>query len=252
MDIIDLVFSLLAICLGAYFQTITGFGLGIIVIGLCTLLHLAPISIMAAVVSIITLPNCVSALIGKKIDINKSIFIAIVVGILPGTLFGLYLLNTLSGSATNLLSGALGVMILLSSLTFIFQPKLKEQPSNSASFIGAGFASGFSGGLFGMAGPPVVYHLYKQPIAIEAIRTILLLVFTCTASSRTVIVYLQGGLTQNIVILSLIAVPLVYVVTTLARKYPPPLKNTTLRKIVFITLILISIQLILKFVLYYF
>ncbi len=251
LEIIDLIFVLIAISLGAYFQTITGFGLGIIVIGICTLFKLAPISIMATVVSIITLPNCLSALIGKKIEFDKSLFIAIILGIFPGTLFGIYLLNTLSDSATNLLSGALGCMILFSSLTFIFHPKINQRPSKWASFVGAGFASGFSGGLFGMAGPPVVYHLYKQPMAIETIRTLLLLIFTCTSSSRTLIVYLQGDLTQNISILALIAVPLVYIVTMLARKYPPPFKSTTLRKIVFITLVSIAIQLIIKFFLYY-
>ena len=126
----------------------------------------------------------------------------------------------------------------------MFKPKTLENRSASTSFLFSGFGSGLAGGLFGMAGPPIVYHLYKQPFSIELVRSTLLMVFACTSASRTAYVYLDGSLESNILLLSAVAIPLVTGVTIIARRFPPPLSNQQLRKLVFSVLLMIGSYLI--------
>ncbi|KJY68292.1 membrane protein [Vibrio coralliilyticus] len=244
MEIPALLAILATIAIGTYFQTVTGFGLGIIVIGLTVSLNLISLPVIAAVVSIVTLFNCLVALVGKPLKGELKIMLALVVGIVPGVMAGVYLLDELSASATNIMRGMLGIMILGAGLNFMFKPKTLENRSASTSFLFSGFGSGLAGGLFGMAGPPIVYHLYKQPFSIELVRSTLLMVFACTSASRTAYVYLDGSLESNILLLSAVAIPLVTGVTIIARRFPPPLSNQQLRKLVFSVLLMIGSYLI--------
>ncbi|UUM32122.1 sulfite exporter TauE/SafE family protein [Vibrio japonicus] len=240
MELQTLLAILAAIVIGTYFQTVTGFGLGIIVIGLTVSLNLVALPVIAAVVSIVTLFNCLVALVGKPLSGELKITLALVVGIVPGVIAGVFLLGQLNESATNILRVLLGIMILAAGLNFMFKPKMLAMRSASASFLFSGFSSGLAGGLFGMAGPPIVYHLYKQPFSIELIRSTLLMVFACTSASRTAYVYFDGSLGTSIIWLSVIAVPLVALVTLVARRYPPPLSNDQLRKLVFGVLMVVG------------
>ncbi len=67
MELPVLLAILATIAVGTYFQTVTGFGLGIIVIGLTVSLNLVSLPVIAAVVSIVTLFNCFVALMGKPL-----------------------------------------------------------------------------------------------------------------------------------------------------------------------------------------
>lgn len=240
MELLTLLAILATIVIGTYFQTVTGFGLGIIVIGLTVSLNLVALPVIAAVVSIVTLFNCLVALVGKPLSGDLKTMLVLVIGIIPGVVAGVFLLDQLSESATNILRGLLGVMILAAGLNFMFKPKTLTRRSASASFLFSGFGSGLTGGLFGMAGPPIVYHLYRQPFSIELVRSTLLMVFACTSASRTAYVYFDGSLSVSILWLSVIAVPLVALVTLIARRYPPPLSNDQLRKTVFGVLMVIG------------
>ncbi|MGF1776661.1 TSUP family transporter [Vibrio nomapromontoriensis] len=246
MDVVLLAAILATIVLGTYFQTVTGFGLGIIVIGICVTFNLTSLPVIAAVVSIVTFFNCFVALAGKPFTGEGKIMTALVIGVIPGVVVGVFLLGELSESSTNVLRGLLGAMIMLAGLNFMFKPSTLAHRSMPASFLLSGFGSGFAGGLFGMAGPPIVFHLYRQPFTIEVVRSILLMVFACTSASRTIYVYASGALESQILILSVLAIPLVALVTGLARRYPPSVSSQTLRSIVFSVLMLIGAQLLLS------
>ena len=107
MEIPVLLAILATIAIGTYFQTVTGFGLGIIVIGLTVSLNLVSLPVIAAVVSIVTLFNCLVALVGKPLKGELKIMLALVVGIVPGVMAGVYLLDELSASATSIMRGCL-------------------------------------------------------------------------------------------------------------------------------------------------
>ena len=239
-----LIALLALIVFGTYVQTITGFGLGIIVIGVATALNLTSVVIIAAVVSLVTLVNCAIALYKNKMQLDWAAIKFVIIGVFPGMLVGVTLLNILSISATNLLQGLLGVMILYSGLNLFISPNKQAIPSGNGQFLISGFASGLTGGLFGMSGPPLIAHFYKQPFDIKVIRNMLLMVFACTATTRSVLTGLQGQLDSDVLTLTVLAIPLVMLTTLLGQRFPLPLSQTAMKRAVFMMLMLIGLYLL--------
>lgn len=181
---ISLLLSIIAIA--TYFQTVTGFGLAMIVIGVVSGFQLSSVAFIATVVSIISLINSGVALRGQLHHINWSLAKVTLLGIIPSSVLGVILLNYLSQQASSVLELSLGLVIAYSGIRFAFRPKQRQSISNSMSFFNAGFLSGLTGGLFAMPGPPIIFHMYRQPMSLLMIRYMLLLIFSVTALSRTV------------------------------------------------------------------
>ena len=240
-----LIALLTLIVFGTYVQTITGFGLGIIVIGAASALNLTSVVIIAAVVSLVTLANCATALLKTKVKVDWKIIKLVIIGVFPGIVFGVMILDYLSGSATSLLQGLLGLMILCSGFNLLMTPNKQTARSGDRSFFISGFTSGLTGGLFGMAGPPLIAHFYRQPFDIKVIRNMLLLVFACTSASRSLLIGLQGQLDSDVLILTMLALPLVTLTTLLGQRFPPPLSQQAMKRTVFVMLMLIGIYLLL-------
>ena len=237
-----IVLLLLTIVVGTYFQTATGFGLGIIVTGTATAFGLADLNFIAAVVSLITLVNCTFSLPDclKQLD-WRAIFTA-GIAVFPGVIIGVVLLAYLSDFATNILQVLLGIMIIISGISSMIGAKNRALQSRShhVSFFISGLASGFTGGLFGIAGPPLVFHFYRQPFSITAIRNMLIILFACICAIRSAYLAFYGLLTDEILILSALALPLTSVTTILVRRFPPALSAQNMRYVVFTLLILIG------------
>lgn len=232
------------IMIGTYFQTVTGFGLGIIVIGAATAFELTSVAIMAAVVSLVTLANCAFALPGSMKLVEWKSVRLVVIGVLPGVVAGVVLLEYLSHSAASILQCLVGVMIVYSGLNVMLRPAVRTERSGDTSFFVSGFSSGLTGGLFGMAGPLLVYQFYRQPFDIITIRNMLLVVFACTSASRSMFVGVQGQLNTDIWLLTAASLPIVTLTTYLGRRFPPPFSAETMRRIVFGLLMAIGIYLI--------
>ncbi|BDU39261.1 sulfite exporter TauE/SafE family protein [Vibrio nigripulchritudo] len=243
----ELTLLLVIIAFGTYFQTVTGFGLAIIIVGLTSAFKLYSLPVVAAIISLITVANCVTALkaVGRRTPWRKWAFT--VVGSIPGVYIGVWGLNHLSGDALSVLEFLLGGMILYSAISLFRRTAAKQELSSFASFSVAGFASGLSGGLFGLGGPPLIYHFYRQPMAIEHIRALLLSTFLCSSLSRTIILAWENQLTPEILTISAIAIPLVMVVTYLTQKYPSNIEPNTMRKGIALVLFLIAIRLMAPF-----
>ncbi len=97
---------------------------------------------------------------------------------------------------------------------------------------------GLLNGLFSSGGPPIVYHLYRQPLAYELIRNTLITVFACNAAMRLGLVTVQGQLSLGTLWLSAEALPLVMLLSWLVRRYPPKLSLRAVRWLVFLLLLL--------------
>lgn len=230
--------------IGTYFQTVTGFGLGMIVMGAASGFDLAPLPVVAAVVSLMALTNSAVALPGKLHLIDWPAARAVLIGVVPAIVAGVLLLDYLSAVAATALKLLLGVVIAYSGVVFALRPTQLPARSSNRSFFASGALAGLFGGLFGMAGPPVIFHFYRQPMELAAVRSMLLLVFTFTSASRTVFVGLQGGLTAEVWWLTAFAFVLVTAAAFAGRRYPPPLPPTVMRRIAFTVLILIGLSLI--------
>ena len=97
--------------------------------------------------------------------------------------------------------------------------------------------------MFSTAGPPLIYHLYRQPLAPASIRETLVLVFGINALLRLVLVGLSGNIPHGTVWWSLLAIPVVMALTHAAKRWPPPLSPLTMRRVAFFLLLMSGLSL---------
>lgn len=91
--------------------------------------------------------------------------------------------------------------------------------------------------MFSAAGPPLVYLMYRQPLPHARVQESLILFFGMGALMRLLIVVPTGLFSVHAVGLAAEAVPVVFLVTSLAAVRPPPLRPKTIRGIVCLLLI---------------
>jgi uncharacterized membrane protein YfcA len=125
-------------------------------------------------------------------------------------------------------------------LSLVLHPRQRETLSSRGSFFISGVLSGLCGGLFGIAGPPVIYQCYRQPLPPVAIRNMLILIFAATSGMRTLFVALRGELDLEILTLTAWAIPVVALVTYAGRRWLPRLSPLAMRRVAFVTLMVIG------------
>jgi uncharacterized protein len=155
---------------------------------------------------------------------------------LVGVALGALLLAWLSDNAIGAVRVALGLAILACSVLLVVQTKPRAELSPPGAFALYGVLSGVMGGVFASAGPPMVFHLYRQPLDRLVVRDTLVLIFAVNAVLRLFIVLQQGRFGADSVALSLEALPVVLLVTWLARRYPPGWSPAAVRRVVFVLL----------------
>ncbi|MBI5461403.1 MAG: sulfite exporter TauE/SafE family protein [Gammaproteobacteria bacterium] len=170
--------------LGSFVQALSGFALGLIVLGSVTLLQLAPIPFTAAVISMISLVNGSWVLARHPSSIQWRSVAWTVTGLIPAVGLGLALLAHLDTELPGLLRRLLGLVILVAGLLLMLRPHPHAQASGRFTTLLSGMAGGLLGGLFSTAGPPVVFHLYRQPWTLSAIRSTLLAIFVISTLVR--------------------------------------------------------------------
>lgn len=228
---------LVLMAFGSYFQTITGFGLGMIVMGATSGLGLAPVAPVASLVSLVTLANSAVAMPGTWHHIDWRAVRAATLGILPSIFAGVLLLDMLSRATSGWLQLLLGGVIIYGGISFMLRPEPLAKRSCDRSFFLSGVFGGLLSGLFGVSGPPLIFQFYRQPMSLVQIRCVLLLVFTVTSATRTLFSLMQGQLTGDIWLQCLLAVPVVAMATALGRRYPPPFSSAAMRRLAFAVLI---------------
>lgn len=227
----------------AYVQTVTGFAFGLVFMGLIGLTGLISVEDAAVVVSIATIVNAFVVLVRGWRCVNLRYLGLTLLGAIPCVLVGYSILEWLAGSSLLLLEMLLGLVIIASSFQLLFQPKPLNHVSHGWTFTLFGTFGGLLSGLFSSAGPPIVYHFYRQPIAYPVIRETLLALFTCTGFMRLGTVVVTGGWHISILWWSLLSCPIVIIATILARRYPPKLNPNGIRRVVFVLLFLSGLSL---------
>jgi len=243
----DVLFPFLAIvAVATYVQSVSGFALGMIVMGSVTTFDLLPITFTSVIISAVALINSAFVIRSDIGYLKPKILTATFIGVLPGLIIGLFLLHYLSDSFNEILQKVLGVAIIMAGISMIIKTTATERPPSKPSmFTLAGCASGLLTGLFSIGGPPLVYIFYRQPFDLKTIRTYLLAVFLIGAICRITLVGIQGQLTLDMLIYSLCCIPVVITVSSFAKRYPPPIDINIMRKIAFCLLIVIGTSLLL-------
>lgn len=242
----DVVLLLGVVAFATYAQTITGFAFGLILMGSAVLLNLAPVATVAILISILSLFNCMVALYKNYQNLDKEIVILCSISGFFTLILGVWALNLLSEHYVNWLQIILGTAIIISSLMLIVRPSPQKVRSGKGSFLFFGGLSGLMGGLFSTSGPPLVFHFYRQPLAQKVIRDSLLLIFAINSLQRVAVVAWLGDLTLDLIVLSAIAIPVVFVFTWIGRRYPPPISDRGLRRVAFALLFLSGVSLCLS------
>jgi uncharacterized membrane protein YfcA len=158
---------------------------------------------------------------------------------------GFLLLSYLDANLPSLLRLLLGVFILVASVTMIFKPHPRQQLSGSISHLAVGFGGGIFGGLFNTSGPPIIYLLYRQPLDVPAIRATLLAVFWIAATWRAVLLALEGGYGADMLILTLLCLPIIILTARLGRRLANRLSPLLMRRFAFALLAILGGVLIL-------
>ena len=177
---------------GSFIQALTGFALGLIVMGTAGLLGLASIPFLAAVVSMISMANGAWVLGRHPRAIDWPQLGWMTLGLAPMIALGMALLAWMNAAVPVLLQQLLGVVILAAAAVLFFRPHPLHRPSGAMAGLLSGAAGGVLGGLFSTAGPPIVFHIYRQPWDMGRIRSTLLAIFFLSTLLRLVVQILRG------------------------------------------------------------
>ncbi len=243
MSPVELVGFLALVFIAAFAQTLTGFAFGLITMGAIALTGVMSLPDAAVIVSVLTLVNAVQMLIKGWRDLALRELGLVLMTSIPALGIGYALLEWLADTRIDLLRMLLGIVIVASSLQLARRPDPLEQQSGAGSFLFFGGIAGLMGGLFSTAGPPLVYHFYRQPMQLGRIRETLVAVFALNAVFRLTLVAVSGNLPEKSAMSGLLAIPVVMAATYAARRWPPPLSPKTLRRIVFSLLFLSGVSL---------
>ncbi len=224
---------LIVVGIGAYVQTVTGFAMGLIIMGAATLFNLVPVAFSAVVITMTSMFNIILALSKEHRHIHWRSALLAAIGMAPALILGVLLLEYLSDTAAESLRFFLGLFILTGATLLMLKPHPREDLEVGWRDVLAGALGGFFGGLFSTAGPPLVYHLYRQPFGIAVIRTTLLAIFGFTTVLRNSYVALAGDFSMAMLHTSLWAIPVVYFATQLGQRFPPPLSEQGMRRLAF-------------------
>jgi uncharacterized membrane protein YfcA len=233
-----------AVALASYVQNLTGFAFGLILLGLVGLLHLAPLADVTNVVSILTLVNLVVLLRAGLPPVDWRSFLPTLAASLVGVGLGVALLNWMSDNVVQGLRALLGATIVLAAALLVAQPRTREQLSGRGAFAFTGLLSGVMGGVFSTAGPPLVFHYYRQPMPLAQVRAALILVFAANAVLRLGLLGASGRVNVHTLWMSLEAAPVVLLVSWLALRRAPPWSADTLKRIAGALLVVVGVSLL--------
>lgn len=245
MSTFTLAVFLVSTAIGSYFQALTGFALGIVVIAGTVALDVGTVPVVAVALSILSLSN-VSVVLFKHLDDIDLIAAGwIMVGVIPGLMLGVMALNTLSVNFTNILYALAGCMIISAGIVTFIRPRPRTNPSSIGGFTLAGLISGVFGGLFSIAGPPLVYHYYRQPLPVQTIRATLLAIFATLSSARLIVVAVVSPQDLEGIKLGLVGIPVVILFSWLCIRFPPRISTLKIRRLTFGALILAGVFILL-------
>lgn len=246
MDPAGLAAFLAIIAVGSYVQALSGFALGLIVLGAATVLDLAPIAFTATVINIVSLLNGLWVLHHHYRDVHWKILLLICVGLVPGVAIGLEVLRQLDASSPTVLKNILGCVLLGAGLVLTLKPHPHTKMAKPHWNLWVGLSGGILGGLFSTAGPPVVFYLYRQPLAVLVIRSTLLAVFTASTVSRIAFLGLNQELHSDVLQVGLAAFPVVLATAHFGARHTAHVPPLLMRRFAFGLLMVLGLFLLVR------
>jgi hypothetical protein len=244
MTLFQTALFLLCVALATCAQSLSGFAFALILLGLAGLLELAPLADLANVATVLGLANALVALRGSRRHLDMPAFRDITLGGAVGILLGVLLLGWLSVNVTLLLRVLLGLTVMACAVIVLMETAALRERSSPGSFRLWGAVSGLLTGLFATGGPPLVYHFYRQPMALRTVRDTLVATLAASALLRLVVAIPAGQFSANALKLSLLAAPLVFGLSWWLERHPPGWSRPAVLRLVCTLLLLTGVGLV--------
>lgn len=213
---------LLCVAVATSAQSVTGFAMALILLGLCGLFEVAPLPDVANVATVLSLVSAAVALRGTRRAIDWPMLRTTGTGSVIGVALGVFLLGWLQSNVVVLLRLLLGITVVACALVVLFRAEPLPRRSPGWTFGLFGMLSGVLGGLFSASGPPLVYHFYRQPLALEPLRDTLVAALAVSSALRLAMVLASGQFGTAALGLCVVATPLAAALTWWLRRHPPP------------------------------
>lgn len=220
-ECMQIVFFMALVGLAAFCQNLTGFAFGLIFVGVAGATGLMNIADAANVACLLSIINGVSYMRAYRFEPDWAMLKPMLISSVLGVVGGVLLLHWLSGNTLNGLRMLLGLVIVLCAMLLLMQKKALERPSGPVALWVAGVSSGLLGGLFATPGPPMVYHLYRQPLDRLLVRHCLFAMFVSCSLLRAAMVAVEGQLNWAVMGWTALAFPVVTGVTWWSARHPP-------------------------------
>jgi uncharacterized membrane protein YfcA len=244
MTVLQILAFLACVAVATAAQSITGFAFALILVGLSSVFRLAPLADAVNVATILGIISVGTALYGRRAALEWAILRPTAWGLVAGTAAGVVLLAWLSATVVGLLQLLLGITIIACAAVVYLRTDPLPAVSSRTAFALYGVLSGLLGGLFAATGPPLVYHYYRQPLAVVVIRETLVAAIGLAAVLRLVMVLAGGQFSSLSVLLSVLGAPLAMGVSWWLRRHPPGWQRASVLRVVCVLLILAGISLI--------
>ncbi|EDP76663.1 sulfite exporter TauE/SafE family protein [Hydrogenivirga sp. 128-5-R1-1] len=230
-----------------FFQAFTGFGAGIFIVGILSLLYDPKTVIVSSAVINLFGTAFMSALLLKKVKPRFDILLLLILGSVPGIFVGAKTLLFIDRETLRVVIGIfillLGLYDLLVQRGALLKFSMRDRARNS---LAVGFVGGFFAGLIGMGGPPPVVYLNQVLEDLDEFKTTLTLFFTSNIVFRILFYGIQGGtehFSLGLIYAGAVAIPLgVYLGLILSRRVRP----ANLKVFISISVMLLGAALVIK------
>lgn len=216
---VDLLGFLCSVVLAAWIQNLTGFAFGLVLLGGNALLTNLAVVDVAGAVTLLTLWQGWLFLRHHRVPgVMRSLRPAVAASLL-GVGVGVLLLLWMSRHAVDLLQLLLGVIVVAASIMLWGQNAQRKVPAGPGALAFFGLTSGVMGGLFSAAGPPLVWLMYRQPLSIAQVRSALTTMFMINQGARLLLLFIMMAFSWKSAVLSMIALPVIWLVARLHRRW---------------------------------
>ena len=239
-----LFWTLVLVAVATFCQNLTGFAFGLIFVGIAGASSLLSIADAANIASLLSLVQAVGFMRANRLKPDWGLLGPLLGSSAVGLVAGVLLLQWLSGNMLSMLRILLGVSIVVCAVLLLRQKQVQAEMSGKPAQWTAGIASGLLGGLFATPGPPLVYHLYRQPLDRLVIVHCLISMGVGCGVVRLGMVALDGQITSTVLLWTAAAAPVVALVTWWTSKYPPPIAPRIMQTAVCVLLILSGVSLL--------
>lgn len=240
----DNFFIALIILLGVFIQSLSGFGLGLVVMPLLTLfIDVRVASPLMNLIALLTL-SIILFYYRKKLEVRAILGLTIASSLaIP---FGVYFLKNMDKTITLTL---LGIVVLSYAIYSLVELPLPIIHSHQWGY-GFAFFSGLLSGAYNTGGPPIVIYGSCRRWTPEQFKSNLNFFFFCNVIIVLINHLLQGNFTPEVFNLFILSIPMIFMGLVLGFLLSKKINLLLFRKLVLFLLIMTGLQLLIKVIFY--